>query len=270
MSADIKVSGNDEELKYWKHLAEEYKEELERLQKESDEFMIESKQLEKEYECTIDQNERKIKELTISNNRAQNEVETLRIKLEMCYKDASNQQTEIDSLKNEKKQLLKRIVELEKCNDDLEQSKRILEGTMADFKQSLNTALEQNALLADEVDEKEGLQEKLKRAADEARDLKQELEIREKKSAPDNERFMNGFKSSTIDNRLKETETQTMPGKRDFHQPSLTPASRVMAINIVSDLIRKVGSLERRLDYRELQSADMRKNLHATANRMSK
>lgn len=51
----------------------------ERIQKESDEFISESQQLEKEYEATIDQNEKKIKELTLANNRAQNEVESLRV-----------------------------------------------------------------------------------------------------------------------------------------------------------------------------------------------
>lgn len=51
----------------------------ERIQKESDEFISESQQLEKEYEATIDQNEKKIKDLTLANNRALNEVESLRV-----------------------------------------------------------------------------------------------------------------------------------------------------------------------------------------------
>lgn len=41
--------------------------------------MMDSKQLEKELESTIDQNERKIKELSISNNRAQNEIDAMRV-----------------------------------------------------------------------------------------------------------------------------------------------------------------------------------------------
>lgn len=52
---------------------------VDRIQKESDEFMIESQQLEKEYEATIDQYEKKIKELTLANNRAQNEIDSLRV-----------------------------------------------------------------------------------------------------------------------------------------------------------------------------------------------
>lgn len=52
---------------------------VDRAQKDADEFMIESKQLENEYETTIDQNERKIKDLSIANNRAQNEIDALRV-----------------------------------------------------------------------------------------------------------------------------------------------------------------------------------------------
>lgn len=51
------------------------------MQKESDEFISESQQLEKEYEATIDQNEKKIKELTLANNRAQIEIESLRVNI---------------------------------------------------------------------------------------------------------------------------------------------------------------------------------------------
>lgn len=255
-----KFTNKDEEIKYWRNLASEYKEELDQVQRESDEYMADSKQLEKEYESTIDQNERKIKELTLINNRSQNEIDALRVKLDIYYKETANQQTEIDSLKVEKQQLLKKIIELEKCNDDLERSRRIIEETMAGFEQALNSALEKNALLENEVDEKECLNEKLQRMADEMRDLKQEVIAKDKERVPDNERYMNGFKSSPIDNRLKENETQTSPAKREYQAP-LSPASRVMALNIVSDLIRKVGGLERRLDYRELQNNELRSRL---------
>ncbi|XP_019754161.1 nuclear distribution protein nudE-like 1-A isoform X2 [Dendroctonus ponderosae] len=235
-----KFASPDEEIKFWKALALKYHEDLEKAGQEADEFMMDSKQLEKELESTIDQNERKIKELSISNNRAQNEVDAIRVKLDICFKERTNQQTEIDQLKAEKQDLISKIIELENCNDDLERSRRIIEESMAGFEQALNSALEKNAMLENEVDEKERLREKLQRLADEVRDLKQELLVKEKERAPDNERYMNGFKSPSIDNRLKENETQTSTNKREY-PPQLTPASRVMALNIVSDLIRKVG-----------------------------
>ncbi|XP_076267937.1 nuclear distribution protein nudE-like 1-A [Rhynchophorus ferrugineus] len=254
-------SSKDEEIEFWKNLAHEYLQAVDRAQKDADEFMMESKQLENEYETTIDQNERKIKDLSIANNRTQNEIDALRVKLDICYKETSNQQTEIDSLKSEKKQLLAKIRDLEQLNDDLERSRRIVEESISGFEQALNSALEKNAILESEVDEKENLKEKLQRLADETRDLKQELLVKEKERVPDNERYMNGF----IDNRLKESETQTSPAKREY-QPPLSPASRVMAINIVSDLIRKVGGLERRLDYRDLQTSDLRRSRHSSIN----
>ncbi|CAG9773723.1 unnamed protein product [Ceutorhynchus assimilis] len=277
MSATIhprEFVNKDEEIKYWKNLALEYQEEIDRVQKESEEFITESKQLEREYESALDQNEHKIKELSISNNRAHNEIDALRVKLDICLKETTNQQTEIEMLKNEKQQLIKKVVELEKCNDDLERSRRIIEESMAGFEQALNSALEKNAILENEIDEKGYMQEKLQRLADEARDLKQELLVKEKVSVPDNERYMNGFKTAPIDNRLKENETQTTsPSKRDYqHQPPLSPACRVSALNIVSDLIRKVGALERRLDYKELQNGALRKSRHvmSTPNELTK
>lgn len=46
-------------------------------------------------------------------------------------------------------------------------------------------------------------------------DLKQELLVKEKERAPDNERILNGYKNCIVDsNRLKENETQTTPVKR--------------------------------------------------------
>lgn len=50
-------------------------------------------------------------------------------------------------------------------------------------------------------------------------DLKQELLVKEKEKGPDNERVLNGYKSSTVDsNRLKENETQTTPVKRKLNK----------------------------------------------------
>ncbi|VEN60033.1 unnamed protein product, partial [Callosobruchus maculatus] len=74
----LQFSSKDAEIQYWKGLAEEYLQEIERIQKESDEFIVESQQLEKEYEATIEQNEKKIKDLSLANNKAQNEIDSLK------------------------------------------------------------------------------------------------------------------------------------------------------------------------------------------------
>ncbi|KAJ8979964.1 hypothetical protein NQ317_013712 [Molorchus minor] len=261
----------DEEIQYWKNLAEEYLQDYERIQKESDEFISESQQLEKEYEATIDQNEKKIKELTLANNKAQNEIDTLRMKLDQCNKENANLETEITEFKKEKVQMAQYIRDLEQKNDDLERSRRIIEESIAGIEAAFHSAIERNVILESEVDEKDTLKEKLQRLADETRDLKQELLVRERDRAPDNERILNGYKNPIMDsNRLKENETQTTPIKHDFQTP-ISPASRVMALNIVSDLIRKVGGLERRLeksryDYRDISTSDLRKSRQSTKN----
>ncbi|XP_060521565.1 nuclear distribution protein nudE-like 1-A isoform X2 [Cylas formicarius] len=256
-------SSKDEEISYWKSLAEEYKIDAERSRREYEEFLSESKQLEQEYEAMIDQNEKKIKEISLQYNRSQSEIDALRIKLDISYKESGNYQTELSAIKSDKQQMQLRIRDLEQKNDDLERARRIVEESVAGFEQALNFALEKNAILESEIDEKETLKEKLQRLADETRDLKQELLVREKEKVPDNERILNGsFKcppTAVDSNRLKENETQTSPVKREYQAP-LSPASRVMALNIVSDLIRKVGGLERRLDYRELPNTELRRS----------
>ncbi|CAH0563938.1 unnamed protein product [Brassicogethes aeneus] len=230
----------DQEIQYWKNLAEQYFLDADRIQKESDEFISESQQLEKEYEATIDQNEKKIKEFTIANNRLQNEVDSYRIKIEQYNKEVNSLENEIVTYKNDKMQMTQYIRELEQKNDDLERSRRIIEESIQGIESAFNSAIERNAILESEVDEKETLKEKLQRLLDERRELQQELQVKER--CPDNERIVNGYKTPPIvdSNRLKENETQTTPSKHEFQTP-ITPASRVVALNLVSDLIRKMG-----------------------------
>lgn len=110
------------------------------------------------------------------------------------------------------------VRELEQKNDDLERAERVVAESVAAVEASLNMAIERNAILESEVDEKETLKVKLQRLVDETRDLKQELMVKER--APDNERGINGHgppptlpPPSAIDsNRLRvEMETQTSP-----------------------------------------------------------
>ncbi|KAF2903408.1 hypothetical protein ILUMI_02786 [Ignelater luminosus] len=244
----------EEEVSYWKDLAQRVIEEKESVQREYEDYTADSQQLEKEYEIAIEQNERTVKEVKSVNNLLQNKLENLQMKLEQANRENSMLRSDIDILKEEKIQLTKYIRELEQKNDDLERAQRVVTETVGAIEMSLNNALERNAILESEVDEKECLKEKLQRLADETRDLKQELQVREKEKCPDNERAMNGHAMPVgLDsNRLKiENETQT-PLKPDSNinlknidintiNAPLSPASRLLAINIVSDIIRKVG-----------------------------
>lgn len=65
--------------------------------------------------------------------------------------------------------MAKYIRDLEQKNDDLERSRRIIEESIAGFEAALNSAIERNAMLESEIDDKENLKEKLQRLADETR-----------------------------------------------------------------------------------------------------
>lgn len=87
-------------------------------------------------------------------------------------------ETKVSQLLNERDSLKSYVRELEQKNDDLERTNRVATESVAGFEAMLNQAYEKNALLEMEIDEKEQMQINLQRLMDEARDLKQELNIR--------------------------------------------------------------------------------------------
>lgn len=139
------------------------------IQREFDDYTADSQQLEKEYEATIEQHEKTIKELRSVNNKLQNEVESLRLKLEQANKENEALQTDVAKVNGEKVQMSRYIRELEQKNDDLERSERAIGESIQAIEAALNMAIERNAMLESEIDEKESLKEKLQRLADETR-----------------------------------------------------------------------------------------------------
>lgn len=83
-----------------------------------------------------------------------------------------NYQTEIENMTKEKADLNRYIREIEQKNDDLERSRRIIEESIAGIETAFHNAIERNAILESEIDEKEGLKEKLQRLADETRGIR--------------------------------------------------------------------------------------------------
>ena len=69
------------------------------------------------------------------------------------------------------------VRELEQQNDDLERAKRSTLASLEDFEGRLNIAIERNAFLESELDEKENLKMVVQRLKDETRDLRQELNV---------------------------------------------------------------------------------------------
>lgn len=160
------------------------------------------------------------------------------MKLDQANRENSMLHSDIDVFKHEKEHLSKYIRELEQKNDDLERAQRVVAETVGAIEMSLNSALERNAILEIEVDEKECLKEKLQRLADETRgiltsfrlniflifnliilDLKQELQVREKGKLPDNERGLNGHAvTHSIDSNILKIENDPQtPTKRNYY-----------------------------------------------------
>ncbi|XP_045497126.1 nuclear distribution protein nudE-like 1 isoform X1 [Colias croceus] len=241
----------DDSIEYWKKQAKYYEQKVIDIQQELDEYTENSAQLEKELEASLVQVEKQNRDLEHQNQRLKNEIEMLRNKLERSQHETNALENELQTLKKEKEKQSTYVREIEQKNDDLERGQRVIAESVACIEALLNQAYERNAVLESEVDEVENLRIKLQRANDEARDLKQELKVIEKipaikkEDGGTNESVCNGH--SNTSRTQVEIETQTSiasPLRREINGNAMTPSSRVSAINIVGDLLRKVG-LER-------------------------
>ncbi|CAH0723402.1 unnamed protein product, partial [Brenthis ino] len=239
-------------LEYWKDQAKHYEQKARDIQQELDEYTENSAQLEKELEASLEQVEKQNRDLEHQNQRLKNDIDTLKTKLDRSQHETNALENELQALKIEKEKQAVYVRELEQKNDDLERGQRIISESVSCIETLLNQAYERNAVLESEVDEMENLRIKLQRATDEARDLKQELKVVEKipilkkEDGSTNESLCNGHSTRT----QVEIETQTSlssPARREINGNAMTPSSRVTAINIVGDLLRRVGALESKL-----------------------
>ncbi|XP_054615580.1 nuclear distribution protein nudE-like 1-B isoform X5 [Dunckerocampus dactyliophorus] len=260
-----KFSSKDEEVDYWKSQALKYKKSCHDAQEELQEFQEGSRELEAELEAQLGQAEHRLRDLQTENERLKNEVDNLKEKLEQqyaqSYKQISVLEDDLGQTRSLKEQLHKYVRELEQANDDLERAKRATIVSLEDFESRLNQAIERNAFLESELDEKESLLVSVQRLKDEARDLRQELAVRERTTDR-----MSAPSSPTLDIDKTDSAVQaslslpaTPVGKSVEHpfgpkaltngcgNSSLTPSGRISALNIVGDLLRKVGALESKL-----------------------
>uniref|UniRef100_A0A3B4EG99 NUDE domain-containing protein n=2 Tax=Pygocentrus nattereri TaxID=42514 RepID=A0A3B4EG99_PYGNA len=263
-----KFTSKDEEIEYWKNLSLKYKKNYHDAQEELQEFQEGSRELEAELEAQLGQAEHRIRDLQAENQRLKSEVDSLKEKLEQqyaqSYKQISMLEDDLSQTRCIKEQLHKYVRELEQANDDLERAKRATITSLEDFEQRLNQAIERNAFLESELDEKESLLVSVQRLKDEARDLRQELAVRERTTDVTR---MSAPSSPTLDTEKMDTAVQaslslpaTPVGKTIDHpfmnqkvltngcgNSPLTPSARISALNIVGDLLRKVGALESKL-----------------------
>jgi len=266
----------NEAVSYWKHIAEDYVQKLQDVRDEFDEFQVGSHELESELEVQLEQYEQKVSELVNAKQKLEEENHIIKEKLETLQRDTYIQVAELQDenlkIKTVRDEMQKYIRELEQCNDDLERSKRATICSLEEFDVRLNNAIERNAFLENELEEKEQLIITVQRLKDESRDLKGELASSLKESTSS----LNGSKSRLEDTQIHTVDTNSIANngevnispkiadakesnkitKTDFiHKQTspqntsnqMSPSSRISALNIVSDLLRKVGALESKL-----------------------
>ncbi|VVC43421.1 Hypothetical protein CINCED_3A011831 [Cinara cedri] len=239
--------------------SEDWKDKYRALEKEYDDFREQSQSLERELEMDVEMLEKNNKELKSKNNQLQFDLDTLRTK---NREEQQNLMNQIHSLQEEaihfherETNYVKYIRELEQKTEDLEKLQRETCASLGDFETKMNDAIERNALLEVELDEKESLQAMVQRLKDEISELKQEIQSKERKLNPDmNEsqaaaavRRCSSFRAA-VDNRRLSSSTETAPKSHTkslsgtvFHSP---PAKLARVGDIVGDLMRKVLELK--------------------------
>jgi peptidoglycan hydrolase CwlO-like protein len=257
---------------------------LEEVRAEFAEFQESSGELEGELEAQLDQVEKSNKDLMHRVSRLDDENESLKSKLDSQQAEAF---VTISTLQEERVELLalkdalqKYIRQLEQNNDDLERGKRVTVSSLEDFESKLNHAFERNAILENELDEKQRLPEMCQRLKDEVKELRSELNRKHRRAGSDEGAEQSGSapqeepassaappriatsSSSTSHPHTPSTTTSPSPLIHTHTNPSTepgtprtaftgiqnyTPSTRISALNMVGDLLRKVGALESRL-----------------------
>ncbi|XP_057699538.1 nuclear distribution protein nudE homolog 1-like isoform X2 [Corythoichthys intestinalis] len=256
-----------EELGFWKEQANTHQQRADEAQEELQEFQQMSRDYEAELEAELKQCEARNKELLQDNNRLRTELENIKEKFENqhtdTYKHISTLEDTLAETTAVKDHLQKYIRELEQSNDDLERTKRATIMSLEDFEQRMNHVIERNAFLESELDEKENLLESVQRLKDEARDLRQELAVRQKERRPSSSMGKDHDRPDLSCPSASNPMTPVTPSKpiSSFGTPPtssirrgdgltgtpLTTSARISALNIVGELLRKVGNLESKL-----------------------
>lgn len=265
--ATRKFTSLEEELDFWKEQAEAHQQRADEAQEELQEFQQMSRDYEAELETELKQCEGRNKELLLDNNRLRMELESIKEKFEVQHSDVfrhiSTLEEDLAQTTAVRDHLQKYIRELEQSNDDLERTKRATIMSLEDFEQRMNHVIERNAFLESELDEKENLLESVQRLKDEARDLRQELAVRQRERRPSSSLGKDTDRADLLCSSAGNPSMPVTPSKpiSSFAMPPassirrgdgltgtpLTTSARISALNIVGELLRKVGNLESKL-----------------------
>lgn len=267
----------EEELSYWREQSAKHQQRAAEAQEELQEFQQMSRDYEEELEAELKQCEARNRELLNQNNHLRMELESYKEKYEAQHSEAFRQISTLEGDLAEttaiRDQLHKYIRELEQANDDLERAMRATIMSLEDFEQRMNHVIERNAFLESELDEKESLLESVQRLKDEARDLRQELAVQQKQErrpalalAKETDPLPRPLRSPVTTKptaplrasagtctapasscqRGENATTVTKTGD-GMMASSLTTSVRISALNIVGELLRKVGNIESKL-----------------------
>ncbi|TPP64900.1 Nuclear distribution protein nudE 1-B [Fasciola gigantica] len=161
------------EVTYWRQKAEEYRQAMEDAREELEDFQTSSRELELELETQLEQMEKRNRELIVATERLSSERDEYKGRAEsgqnFLNSEVTQLQEELSKLKSEKDKMQRYIRELEQTNDDLERSKRAAIVSLEDFEARLNQSIERNAILKNELEEKEDLLVTVQRLKDEVR-----------------------------------------------------------------------------------------------------
>eukprot|EP00064_Thunnus_orientalis_P009775 superscaffoldBa00001265_g9801 len=173
--------------------------------------------------------------------------EKLEQQYSQSYKQISMLEDDLGQTRSIKEQLHKYVRELEQSNDDLERAKRATIVSLENFEQRLNQAIERNAFLESELDEKESLLVSVQRLKDEARDLRQELAVRERQSDVSR---MSAPSSPTQDNEKMDTAVQASlslpatPLSKGLDNAFANPTVQTIIMSAAGNGSRTVNGLE--------------------------
>ncbi|OQR80317.1 nuclear distribution protein nudE 1-like [Tropilaelaps mercedesae] len=230
--APLKFDSIADELAWYKHRLAESQLELE-------EFQLSSKDLEVELETQLTQLEKENRDLKVGKQKVERERDLYADKFTLVTTELKSQLEQLEEDLREEKEcndrLTRHIRGLEQDNDDLERAKRALAASLEEFESRLNNAIERNAFLESELDEKEHLSAMVQRLKEETRDLKQELYVQKRHPH-----------SSVRANSTGDTTHSSASAASSFSASKkkavTSSGGRANALDIVSDLLAKIGT----------------------------
>ncbi|KAI5929310.1 Nuclear distribution protein nudE-like 1 [Manis javanica] len=256
-------SSLEEETAFWKKLSFKYKQSFQETLDELLEFQERSRELEAELEEQLVLAEQSKRDLQADNQRLKYEVEALKEKLEhqhaQSYKQVTVLEDDLNQTRVVKEQLQRYVRELEQAKDDLERAQRAAVVSLEESEQRLDEALERNAYLDSELEEKESSLASVQRLKDEVRELKQELAAREREELTRRQTLDSEKRDSAVQVSLSLPATPVAKGTENsfpsakalpnhfakalpnhFGMSPLTPPASTSALNMGKDLLRKV------------------------------